>query len=263
MNDPFVKERRDAPRGFFAVEAAGLRWLGEATAAGGVPVAQPLHDVDDAAHRIELPRLTPAPPSAAAAAAFGAALARTHAAGAPWFGCPPDGWEDDGFIGDLPLPHNRSRPDLSWGEFFADLRILPFAEAARRRGSLTPAGLDAVRRVCNRLTAGDETLCGPTEPVARLHGDLWSGNVVWTPRGAVLIDPAAHGGHRESDLAMLALFGLPHLGAVLVGYQSVSPLANGWQERVELHQLFPLLVHAVLFGGGYGAQAEGAALRYL
>ena len=99
--------------------------------------------------------------------------------------------------------------------------------------------------------------------MARLHGDLWSGNVVWTPGGAVLIDPAAHGGHRESDLAMLALFGLPHLGAVLVGYQSVSPLANGWQERVELHQLFPLLVHAVLFGGGYGAQAEGAALRYL
>jgi fructosamine-3-kinase len=106
-------------------------------------------------------------------------------------------------------------------------------------------------------------LAGPPEPPARLHGDLWSGNVLWAADGrAWIIDPAAHGGHRETDLAMLALFGLPHLDRVLAAYDASWPLAAGWEERVPLHQLHPLLVHAVLFGGGYGAQAVAAAARY-
>ncbi|MEZ0449985.1 fructosamine kinase family protein, partial [Cellulomonas sp. ICMP 17802] len=92
------------------------------------------------------------------------------------------------------------------------------------------------------------------EPPARLHGDLWSGNVVWTSDGVTLIDPAAHGGHRETDLAMLALFGLPFLPEVLAGYRSVRPLRAGWERRVGLHQLYPVGVHALLFGGGYHAQ---------
>src|SRR5205085_668353 len=119
-----------------------------------------------------------------------------------------------------------------------------------------------VRSLLRRLEAHDgdsRDLTGPAEPAARLHGDLWSGNVSWTTRGAVLIDPAAHGGHRETDLAMLALFGHPGLDDVVAGYESVTPLAAGWRERLPLHQLHPLLVHAVLFGGGYGAQAEAAA----
>jgi fructosamine-3-kinase len=102
----------------------------------------------------------------------------------------------------------------------------------------------------------------PAEP-ARLHGDLWAGNVVWTPEGAVLIDPAAHGGHREADLAMLALFGCPDLGRVLAGYDEVAPLVEGWRDRVALHQVHPLLLHAVLFGGAYAGQAVRAAARYL
>ncbi|WP_159058348.1 fructosamine kinase family protein, partial [Streptomyces europaeiscabiei] len=110
--------------------------------------------------------------------------------------------------------------------------------------------------VCARLP----DLAGPAEPPARLHGDLWNGNVLWGADGhARLIDPAAHGGHRETDLAMLALFGCPHLGHILDGYQRAAPLADGWQDRVGLHQLFPLLVHAVLFGRGYADQALQAA----
>ena len=101
------------------------------------------------------------------------------------------------------------------------------------------------------------------EPPARLHGDLWSGNVLWTADAAVLIDPAAHGGHREADLAMLALFGAPHLERVLAAYAEAAPLADGWRDRVLLHQVHPLLLHAVLFGGGYGAQAVRAAARYV
>ncbi len=107
-------------------------------------------------------------------------------------------------------------------------------------------------------------LAGPDEPPARLHGDLWSGNVVFARDGPVhVIDPAAHGGHRETDLAMLALFGLPQLQRVVEAYQEVTPLADGWAERVALHQLFPLLVHTALFGSSYGERAGNAARSYL
>jgi fructosamine-3-kinase len=97
------------------------------------------------------------------------------------------------------------------------------------------------------------------ERPARIHGDLWSGNVVWTAHGAVLIDAgAAHGGHPETDLAMLALFGLPHLGRVVRAYDAEMPLAAGWQDRVPLMQLHPLLVHVVLFGGRYVSAVRDA-----
>jgi fructosamine-3-kinase len=114
--------------------------------------------------------------------------------------------------------------------------------------------------VVKHCAAGDfDTDDGP----ARLHGDLWSGNVMWTADGATLVDPAAHGGHCETDLAMLTLFGCPHLGDVLDGYQSVRRLSPGWERRVGLHQLYPLLAHVVLFGGSYAGQAEAAAASAL
>jgi fructosamine-3-kinase len=78
-----------------------------------------------------------------------------------------------------------------------------------------------------------------------------------------VVDPAAGGGHRESDLAMLALFGCPHLARVLDAYDEAAPLADGWEDRVALHQLHPLLVHACLFGSGYGARAGDAARSLL
>ena len=109
----------------------------------------------------------------------------------------------------------------------------------------------------------------PDAPVAcaRLHGDLWAGNVLWdgssqAQTGGALIDPMAHGGHAESDLAMLALFGYPYLDDVIAAYDELSPLADGWHERVGLHQLAPLLLHCVLFGGAYVAQTLGVARRY-
>jgi fructosamine-3-kinase len=106
-------------------------------------------------------------------------------------------------------------------------------------------------------------LAGPAEPPSRIHGDCWSGNVLWSGGRGWLIDPAAHGGHRETDLAMLALFGAPFLDRILAAYQEVAPLAAGWRARVPLHQLHPLLVHACLFGAGYAgpvAEAARAAL---
>ena len=106
-------------------------------------------------------------------------------------------------------------------------------------------------------------LAGPPEPPARLHGDLWSGNVLWGRDGrAWLIDPAAYGGHREVDLAMLRLFGSP--GQALPRRLRGAPPARARATRSgsTLYQLFPLLVHAALFGGGYPASAERVARKY-
>ena len=140
-----------------------------------------------------------------------------------------------------------------WGEFYVEERLRPMAEAAAPR--MTPDGLAAIEEVACAVSAGR---FDDDDAPARLHGDLWSGNVMWTPDGVVLIDPAAHGGHRETDLAMLALFGCPHLDDVVAGYQSVHPLRAGWRDRVGLHQLYPLLAHVVLFGGGYARRTERA-----
>ncbi len=136
--------------------------------------------------------------------------------------------------------------------------MLPYLKLARDRGSATDEDAAAIEAVIGRLP---DLL--PEEPPSRLHGDLWNGNVIWSLDGvARVIDPAAYGGHREADLAMLSLFGLPHLPRVIDAYAEVSPLAEGWEERLPLHQLFPLLVHACMFGGGYAARAAGIAAKF-
>jgi fructosamine-3-kinase len=146
----------------------------------------------------------------------------------------------------------RNAPGAEWPVWYAEHRVLPYVRGAVDRGTLRPGEADVFERVYARLPE----LAGPAEPPARLHGDLWNGNVLWGADGEVrLIDPAAHGGHRETDLAMLQLFGCPHLDRVLAGYQEAAPLADGWPARAGVHQLFPLLVHAVLFGRGYAEQA--------
>jgi fructosamine-3-kinase len=241
-----MKTLTHAPPAFFETEARGLRWLGEVE--GGLSVPEVLA-VD--AECLILRWVEPGRNSADAAAELGRALAATHAAGAPSYGL-----DSDGFIARLPLPN---RPAPTWAEFYAVRRVLPYLKLARDRGAVTDREAIVVERVVGRLTG-----LLPEEPPARLHGDLWNGNVLWGTDGTVsVIDPAAHGGHREVDLAMLALFGLPHLPRVLEAYDEASPLTDGWQDRVALHQLFPLLVHACLFGGGYGARAAEAASRYV
>lgn len=246
----FVKRNASAPAGFFACEAAGLRWL--STADGGVPCARVLA-YDDTSLTLE--RVPSAAPSRSAASEFGRRLARTHDAGAVAFGAPPESWDGPGFFGPMhqPLPMSLTGHER-WGSFYARERLAPMVRLAADR-------LDAecradVRAVIARCKAGD---FDDGDVPARLHGDLWSGNVMWTPDGAVLIDPAAHGGHRETDLAMLALFGCPHFDEVIVGYESVRPLRDEWRARVGLHQLYPLLAHVVLFGSGYVRPTAAAA----
>jgi fructosamine-3-kinase len=260
----FVKTRADARPGEYATEAAGLRWLGEVEGGLGVPEVLALRDAspgDDAPASagadappflalawIDEGRLDPA-----GAEELGRGLARVHAAGAPAFGAPPPGAPHAGLrLGDVELP---AAAGDDWAAFYAEQRIEPLLRAASDRGALPDTA--AIERVLARLPG----LAGPPEPPARLHGDLWSGNVLAGRDGRPrLIDPAAYGGHREVDLAMLRLFGAPS-PRTLAAYQEVHPLAPGHEQRVPLYQLLPLLVHAVLFGGGYGASAVAAAQR--
>lgn len=235
-------------------EAAGLRWLAE-VGANGAAVVEVL-EVSD--RDLTLPRLVPALATVEAAADFGRRLTVTHDACAESFGVGPAGWSGDGWIGTEPM---MLEPCATWGAFYAEQRCLPYARRAYDRGALDADELAVVEKACTRVGQGRYD---DDAPPARIHGDLWSGNVVVTGDGFVLIDPAAHGGHRLTDLAMLDLFGAPHLDRILGAYESASThLPRHWRSLLPLHQLHPLLVHAALFGGPYGPQAAQVAARYL
>lgn len=228
---------------FFATEAAGLNWLRET---GTVPIPEVIAVLDE---MIALEWIEPGTPSARAATRFGQELAAMHRAGARSFGAP---WT--GFIG--PLTQDNTPGAGSWSGWFAERRLRPYLRISADRGALSPGDVTLIDRI---ITTIDRY--GGEEPPARIHGDLWPGNLLWsTGDRAWLIDPAAHGGHRETDLAQLALFGgAPFLEQILAGYQEVWPLAEGWRERVALHQLHLLLVHTAAFGAGYRGSVMGAA----
>ena len=239
----FVKTADADGTAVIAAEAQGLAWL---AAAGSAP----LPEVLGCGESLLVISWVPAgAPDAATAERFGRELAGTHAAGAGQFGAP---WP--GFIASLPLA-NDPPADGGWPDWYASHRLLPFLRQAADAGTLGTAQVREVEDVIARI--GE--LAGPAEPPSRIHGDCWSGNVLWSGGRGWLIDPAAHGGHRETDLAMLALFGAPFLDRILASYQEVAPLAAGWRARVPLHQLHPLLVHACLFGSGYAGPVADAA----
>jgi fructosamine-3-kinase len=250
----FVKTRAQTAPGEYAAEARALRWLA-APGAIDTPQVLEVHEQYLVLEWIEHGDL-----GAAGEEALGRGLAAIHAAGAPHFGDPfvdtdADGGAGSARIGSLRLPND---PSAKWSEFYVSCRLEPLTRMAAERRAITEGAVRAIGSVCGRI----DELAGPEEPPARLHGDLWWGNVLADATGRPwLIDPSAYGGHREVDLAMLALFGAPR-PRVLAAYCEVHPLPDGARERVELWQLAPLLVHAVLFGGGYGAAAERAALKY-
>jgi fructosamine-3-kinase len=214
------------------LEAAGLRWLAE----GGARVPEIVSDAPDRLVLQEIPR---GRLDASGEEELGRMLATMHSAGAAHFGTLPA--RGQFVVGRCALESPESD---DWNDFYLRHRCLPLAHRV---------GLaDVVARV--RV----ET---PIEPPARLHGDLWSGNVLTDLDGRPwLIDPAAYGGHREVDLAMLDLFGrIP--ARTVAAYEEVTPLAEGWRARLPLWQLFPLLVHAVMFGGSYLREAHDLAMR--
>ena len=286
--------KADSRRGRIAYEVAGLAWLAEASDPGAavVPV------LDHGATWLEEPRLVSVSPTPRAAEEFGRALAHTHGAGANHLGAPPPGFAGDGWMGEAPLslperPRPRGiaevgpggpRPDRarpsehatasspleSWGAFYARERIAPYLDDR----TFTAAERALIEKLCERLESGTLDHSQPrlveeaksrqsNIGAARTHGDLWSCNVMWTPGGAVLIDPAAQGGHAEEDLAALAVFGCPHYERILASYNEASPLGDGWRERIALHQMHIIMIHCAVFGRSYVPEAMAIARRYV
>jgi fructosamine-3-kinase len=231
-----------APPGFFVTEATGLAWLREANA---VEIPE-VRWVSEDPPLLILEWIEPGRPTRDTEAQLGRALAALHATDARVFGR-----EDRRSTGSRGLPNE---PCERWPEFYADNRLLPLARLARDARALPDTAVRALERVAQRLDA----FGGADEPPARLHGDLWAGNRIVGAAGVSwLIDPAAHGGHREFDLAMMRLFG-GFSEACFGAYAEVTPLSQGWETRVALHQLAPLVVHAIKFGGGYARATQEA-----
>ncbi|MFW2382504.1 MAG: fructosamine kinase family protein [Acidimicrobiales bacterium] len=242
----FAKTHADPPPGFFTTEAAGLRWLREA---GPVHVPEVLH-ASDSPPLLVLEWIEQSRSAQADEASFGRSLAALHQRGAESFGR-----SDGRTTGSQALPNTTCD---TWAGFLAEQRLLPLARIARDRGSLTEGAIARIDHIAQNLNE----LVGPPEPPARLHGDLWAGNRVIDSFGTSwLIDPACFGGHREFDLAMMRLFGGFGPDA-FAAYHEANPLADGWADRIALHQLPPLIVHAIKFGGSYGAAVERALAEY-
>lgn len=249
----FLKSREGAPADEFGAEAAGLRWLGEP---GGLPVPEVLAVIDDCGERgLVLEWVERGALGGSGEEELGRGLATIHVAGADAFDAlPPDSPRNELRFGGGEV---ESHGGATWAEVYA-ARIERLTRAALGHGAISERCAGLVARVCARM----DELAGGDERPARVHGDLWSGNVLAAADGRPwLIDPKAHGAHREMDLAMLDLFGSVS-GRTLAAYDEVWPLDGGRAERVGLWQLQPLLVHAILFGGSYGAAVERVAAAY-
>ena len=241
----FAKSAAGGPDGLLEVEAEALAWLAEVP---GVRVPAVLAASPTV---LVMEWIEPGAPGPGSDEDLGRQLARLHGTRAAGFG-----WHRDGFIGHEPQRNTPLRYD--WCGFWIEHRIVPLAGRAVARGALAPRARALVERLGGRLA----DLAGPPEAPARVHGDLWSGNVHVDHGGRPwLVDPAPYGGHREVDLAMLHLFGSPG-PAVVRAYDEALPLASGWRDRLPLWQLEPLLVHAAMFGGGYGERALAVLDRF-
>lgn len=226
----FVKTQWSPPPGMYAAEAHGLTWL----RAGPLRVPRVIAAADSylALEWIDMVGGS----DEQADEALGRGLAQLHALGAPSFG-----HDRDNFLATLPQDNT---PETDIATFFVERRLAPVFEQMR-----LAQGMDDLRGKLDELRARPE-LFGPPEPPARLHGDLWSGNVARADGEPVIYDPAVYGGHREIDLAMLDLFGGLR-DPIVDAYHEVAPLADGWRRRIKLWSLYPLACHAVLFGGDY------------
>jgi fructosamine-3-kinase len=240
----FVKTREGCAPDAFAREAEGLEWLRAARALRVPRVLAVSDGADGSPPFLALAWLESAPRVADWDVRLGRGLAVLHRTGTPSFGAPRDG-----YLATFPQPNGPC-------ESLAELWITHRLEPQLRRALDAGLGSSAIKRGFERVFARIDSLVGPPEPPALLHGDLWSGNVLTDEAGLpVLIDPAPYGGHREIDLAMMRLFG-GFSERVFAAYEEGYPLSPGAPERIPLWQLYPLLIHVNLFAGSYVATLE-------
>ncbi|MGB3184364.1 MAG: fructosamine kinase family protein [Ornithinimicrobium sp.] len=245
----FAKTLIGAPQGFFDRETIGLRALRET---GTVLVPTVLRHTSVGLLLEWIPHEQVSPSNAAAAERFGRELAGLHNSHGTHFGSVED--VPVGFLGSVALD---LQPEASYDASYLHRRVEPLTREAVARDRLDPAALGLVER----LIASGPDLCGPPEPPALVHGDLWSGNRVIADDGQHwLVDPSAHYGHREYDLALMRLLG-GFEDRVFAAYAEVSPLSQGWHERLDLHQLVPLLINALMFQEVYARQVMSRLRR--
>ncbi|HEX3775926.1 MAG TPA: fructosamine kinase family protein [Polyangiaceae bacterium] len=246
----FLKTNDRAPPEMFAAEARGLGFLAEARALR-IPNVLGFSGASERPSFLLLEFIRAAEPRKHFDEELGRGLAALHRASAPSFG-----FEASNFIGRLP---QSNRAHETWAEFYRAERLEPQLALALKSGQAEVS----LARDFERLFQLLPELVGESEPPARLHGDLWGGNLHTDEHGApCLIDPAVYGGHREVDLAMMQLFG-GFSTRVFSAYAEAFPPAPGQRERVPLYQLYPLLVHLNLFGAGYVASVKRALGAYL
>ena len=295
--------KRDSRRGRITYEVAGLAWLAEASDPGVAVVPVLDHGATwlEEPRLVSVPPTAEAAERFGRALAHTHAAGANHL-GAPPPGFDGEGWmgeaplslprdvtkasngtmrqTESGVPSDVGHPGRPARGEAvqypapvscrSWGAFYARERIAPYLDAP----AFSASDRALIERLCERLESGaldhgqprlvaDAIARTGGVGAARTHGDLWSGNVMWTPDGAVLIDPAAQGGHAEEDLAALAVFGCPHLERILAAYDEASPLEDGWRERVALHQMHIIMIHCAVFGRSYVPEAMAIARRYV
>ena len=168
--------------------------------------------------------------------------------------CEKFGFDSDNFIGKIP---QRNKQYDHWSEFYAEQRIMPLVSKALQRHLLQESDGVMAEKLCSKLSS-----LLPEEKPALLHGDLWKGNFMSLDTGyAAIFDPAVYYGHREMDLAMTMLFG-GFDASFYQAYQDSFPRMPGFEERVEIHQLYPLLVHLILFGGPYYQQVRNILQKF-
>ncbi|CAN5549443.1 fructosamine kinase family protein [soil metagenome] len=245
----FAKTLVGAPEGFFDRETSGLRALRET---GTVLVPSVIRHTSVGLLLEWIPPGEASQQSVAAAERFGRQLTRLHHTHGAHFGSVDD--VPVGYLGSVALDLH---PESSYYASYLHRRVLPLTKEAVARDRLDPAALGLVER----LIARGPDVCGPPEPPALVHGDLWSGNrVIAADERQWVVDPSAHFGHREFDLALMRLLG-GFEERVFAAYDEVSPLSQGWRERLDLHQLVPLLANALMFGEVYAERVMSRLRR--
>jgi fructosamine-3-kinase len=247
----FVKTHRSPLTEVFVREAEGLAWLAEANALR-VPGVVAASEVDARGPAcLVLEYIARGSPGASYDETLGRGLAALHRFGATGFG-----HERANYLATLPQDNTSS---ADWPAFYAERRLSPLTDRAVARGLLPASVAARLQRLCEQMNE----FTGDAEPPARLHGDLWGGNALAADSGEpVIFDPAVYGGHREIDLAMMRLFG-GFSRRVFDAYRESYPLTPGHEDRVALYQLYPLLAHVNLFGGGYVSQLDQALSVYV